>query len=109
MRTFPEIKMARRRRKKVSRTSQSLQELKATNRSKELCQRNEDSMRRTYEVVTTKKMGVIRAALEFDVPRTTLKDRVSLRVMIFNFLKEICHRLHTTISILFNLVQYIIP
>jgi len=38
-------------------------------------------MRRAYEVVTTKKMGVNRAALEFGVPRTTLKDRMSLRVI----------------------------
>jgi len=38
-------------------------------------------MRRAYEVVTTKKMGVNQAALEFDVLRTTLKDRVLLRVI----------------------------
>ena len=49
--------------------------------SKKLCQWNEDSMRRAYEAVNTKKMGVNRAALVFDVPRTTLKDRVSLRVI----------------------------
>jgi len=79
--TFPEIKMARRRGKKISRSSQSLQELKATNHPKKLCQWNEDSMRRAYEAVTTKKMGVNRAALEFDVPRTTLKDQVLLRVI----------------------------
>ena len=66
--------MARRRRKKVGCSSQSLQELKATNRPKKLCQWNEDSMRCAYEGVTTKKMGVNRAALEFDAPRTTLKD-----------------------------------
>jgi len=58
MRTFSEIKMVLRRRKKVSHSSQSLQELKATNCPKKLCQWNEDSMRRAYEAVTTKKMGV---------------------------------------------------
>ena len=79
--TFPEIKMASRRRKKVSCSSHSLQELKVTNRPIKLHQWNEDSMRHAYEAVTTKKMGVNRAALEFDVPRTSLKDRVSLRVI----------------------------
>jgi len=81
MRTFPEKKMARRKGKKVSHSSQSLLELKATNRPKKLRQWNEDSMKRAYEAVTTEKMGVNRAALEYKVPRTTLKDRVLLRVI----------------------------
>ena len=38
-------------------------------------------MRRDLEAVTEGKMGVNRAALEFNVPRTTLKDRVSGRVI----------------------------
>ena len=38
-------------------------------------------MRCAYEVVTTKKMGVNGAALESKVPRTTLKDQVSLSVI----------------------------
>jgi len=62
MHTFPEIKMACRRRKKVSRSSQSLQELKATNRPKKLCQWNEG---RAYEALNTKKMGVNRAGCPF--------------------------------------------
>ena len=38
-------------------------------------------MRCAYEAVTNRKMGVNRAAFEFKVLRTTLKDRVSLRVV----------------------------
>ena len=38
-------------------------------------------MRRALEAVTEGKMGVNRAALEFNVPRTMLKDRVSGRVI----------------------------
>ena len=38
-------------------------------------------MKRAYDAVTDGKMGVNRAALVFNVPRTTLKDRVSGRVI----------------------------
>lgn len=38
-------------------------------------------MGRALEAVTEGKMGVNRAALEYNVPRTTLKDRVSGRVI----------------------------
>ena len=81
MRTFTEIKMARKRRKKAHKSSRDSTLQPANNRPKKLRQWNEDSMRRAYEAVTNKEMGVNRAALEFKVPRTTLKDRVSLRVI----------------------------
>jgi len=38
-------------------------------------------MKRAYDAVTDDKMGVNRAALVFNVPRTTLKDKVSGRVI----------------------------
>ena len=38
-------------------------------------------MKRALEAVTTGKMGVNRATLEFKVPRTTLKDQVSGRIV----------------------------
>jgi len=38
-------------------------------------------MRRAYEAVTCKKMGVNRASLEIKVPHTVLKDRVSLKMI----------------------------
>ena len=38
-------------------------------------------MKRALEAVTEGKMGINRAALEFNMPRTTLKDRISGRVV----------------------------
>ena len=51
------------------------------NRPKKLRQWNDDAMKRAYDAVTDGKMGVNRAALVFNVPRTTLKDRVAGRVI----------------------------
>ena len=38
-------------------------------------------MKRALEAVTEGKMGINRAALEFNVPRAMLKDRISGRVI----------------------------
>jgi len=80
MRTFPGIKMVRWR-KKVLHSSQDGVVASKQNRPKKLSQWNEDSMRCAYEAVTSKKIGVNRVALEFKVPCTALKDRVSLKVI----------------------------
>ena len=60
-------------------TIQSL--LSTSNRPKRLRQWNDDAMKRALEAVAEGKIGVNRAALEFNVPRTTLKDRISGRVI----------------------------
>ena len=73
--------MARKRGKKFRCRSRCSSSLPISNRPKKLCQWNDDAMRRAVEAVTEGKWGVNRAALEFNVPRTTLKDRISGRVI----------------------------
>ena len=51
------------------------------NRPKKLCQWNDDAMKRVYDAVINGKTGVNRAALVFNVPHTTQKDRASGRVI----------------------------
>ena len=55
--------------------------LPINNRPKKLRQWNDDAIRCTVEAVTEGKLGINRAGLEFNVPRTTLKDRISGRVI----------------------------
>ena len=53
----------------------------APNRPKKLRQWSNESMLRAIEAVKNGEMGQNRAALEYGVPRTTLKDRLSGRVV----------------------------
>jgi len=56
-------------------------EATSSNRPKKHCQWSEVSMLGAMKAVKEGLMGVNRAALEFAVPRTTLKDRISGRVI----------------------------
>ena len=51
-----------------------------SNRPKKLRQWSKESMAKALDAVATGKMGVNRAAMEFNVPCTSLKDRVSGKV-----------------------------
>ena len=73
--------MARKKGKQVRYHSKCTSSLTINNRPKKLRQWSDDTMKRALAAVTAGKMGVNRAALEFNVPRTTLKDRVSGRVV----------------------------
>ena len=73
--------MARKKKKKNCYHSKPISSVSTSNRPKKLRQWNDDAMKRTLEAVAEGKMGVNRAALEFNVPRTTLKDRISGRVI----------------------------
>ena len=69
--------MARKKRKKFRCLSRCTSSLPTSNWPKKLRQWDDDAMGRALVAVTEGKMGVNRAALEYNVPRTTLKDRVS--------------------------------
>ena len=51
------------------------------NRPKKLCSWSDDSMKAAMDAVKSGRMGLNRAATEFGVPRTTLKDRMAGRVV----------------------------
>ena len=55
--------------------------VRESNRPKTLRQWSDQSMVGAMEAVQEGRMGVNRAALEFGIPRTTLKDRISGRVV----------------------------
>ena len=88
IRGYPEIylffKMARTRIKK-SRTlgfkSASKSASKVINRPKKLRIWEDDAMKRAIDAIKSGRMGTNRAALEYAVPRTTLKDRLTGRVI----------------------------
>ena len=76
--------MALARKKKASRGKENRRtpaKRKLSNRPKKHRQWSEESMRGAMNAVKEGLMGVNRAALEFAVPRTTLKDRISGRVI----------------------------
>ena len=73
--------MARKKGKKFRCLSGCTLSLPTSNRPKKLRQWDDDAMGRALEAVTEGKMSVNRAAVEYNVPRTTLKDRVSGRVI----------------------------
>ena len=66
---------------KKSRRKKRIESVKPANRPKVLKQWSNDSMLGAMQAVQTGEMGVNRAALEYGVPRTTLKDRISGRVL----------------------------
>ena len=51
-----------------------------SNRPKKLCQWSKESRANALDTVASGKMGVNRAVIEFNVPCTSLKDRVAGRV-----------------------------
>ena len=59
---------------------QPLKNKPVSNRPKRLRQWSDVSMMKALDAVVKGKMGVNRAALEFNVPRTTLKDKIAGRV-----------------------------
>ena len=72
--------MARRKRKKGRCCTSRTLSLPINNRPKKPCQWNDDAMTRTLQAVASGTMAINRAALEFNVPCTTLKDRVVGRI-----------------------------
>ena len=61
--------------------SKPISSVSTSNKPKRLRQWNDDAMKCALEAVAEGKMGVNRVALESNVPRTTLKDRISGRVI----------------------------
>ena len=65
---------------KRCRKSKAKNPINNTNRPRKLRQWSETSLNKALELVALGKMGVNRAALECNVPPTTLKDRIAGRV-----------------------------
>ena len=84
IRRSQDLKMPLSRKKKASRGKENRRPSasgKLSNRPKKHRQWSEESMLGAMDAVKEGLMGVNRAALEFAVPRTTLKDRISGRVI----------------------------
>ena len=54
--------------------------MKASGRPKKLCSWSDEQMRRAMEAVMNGELGINRSAIQYGVPKTTLKDRISGRV-----------------------------
>ena len=78
--------------------------LLVNNQPKKLCQWSADSMERALEAVVTGKMRVNRAALEFNVPRTTEYHGLKMNTISLQT-KATCSDSKSFILITFHLVS----
>ena len=73
-------KLVGRPKKKMKASGRLKKKMKASGRPKKLCSWSDEQMRWAMEAVINGELGINRSAIQYGVPKTTLKDCISGRV-----------------------------